>query len=57
MTKEEKYLEFIHEVAVLFDADIEDMEDLDAADFKDKAGDTWDLVEKARELVNESEEG
>ena len=42
--------EFIDKVANLFDEDITDMSQLDAADFKDKAGDIWSLVEEARKF-------
>jgi hypothetical protein len=41
---------FIAKVANLFPSDVKNMEQLDAADFKDRAGKIWDLVEMARRL-------
>jgi hypothetical protein len=43
----------IGDLALLFTA--KSMDELDAADFKDKAGETWSLVERARELIGDSE--
>jgi len=41
---------FVSEVAELFGPEITDMSQLDAADFKDKARNTWYLVQQARKL-------
>jgi hypothetical protein len=46
----EEITEFIENVATLFPLNIESMDQLDAADFKDRAGKIWDLVETARQL-------
>ena len=46
----EEITEFIKNVATLFSLNIESMDQLDAADFKDRAGKIWDLVETARQL-------
>jgi hypothetical protein len=45
----------ISDLANLFDESIEGMSQLDAADFKDKAGKTWALVERARAIRKEPE--
>jgi hypothetical protein len=44
--------EFIKQVANLFPLGVGDMSEMDAADFKDKAGETWALVQDARQLVS-----
>jgi hypothetical protein len=44
----------LEDLAGLF-PDAKDMEDLDAADFKDNAGEIFNLVLRAREVIEEEE--
>jgi hypothetical protein len=47
-------LDICTDLAELFDSDITDMSQLDAADFKDRAYEIWSLVVRARKYVRHS---
>ena len=46
--------EILRDLASLFDG-VDDMADLDAADFKDNAGEIFSLVIRAREVLDEGD--
>ena len=43
--------DIIQELAALF-GEAESMDEMDASDFKDNAGEIWDLRQRAKELVD-----
>ena len=46
----ENALEILDDMGALF-GDVEDMGQMDAADFKDNAGEIWNLRQRAKEFV------
>jgi len=46
----ENALEILDDMGALF-GDVEDMGQMDAADFKDNAGEIWDLRQRAKKFV------
>jgi hypothetical protein len=50
-TKLRDQQDIVIQLANLFPVNVTDMDQLDAADFKDRAGEIWDLFQKARVIV------
>jgi hypothetical protein len=48
----QRALDLIERLGQLF-GDVEDMADMDAADFKDNAGEIWAMRQEARTIVEE----